>query len=493
MSDQNENSSRHSTPRGSPLFSPQPEDDADNPLYTLPSIEAVRGMENVAIIELSGDELLNSTNWIVWCERMYIMLQLCKVYEYTQGQVQRPNALIDPKGARNWSKNNNYAKHLLTSNISTTEMMNLRRLGTSFECWKQLLALYENKTHDTIITYTRNLHQLQAVDRDDIPKHLVQLRQYYLQINLTADPNFHISDAQFKVIISSSLPQSWDSFTEDYVGRRTNIVETNPKKPMTSQEFIGIIREEYQRRTGCEEESTNLVIHNSQPKPPKLNLAQRIGNTSDKWCSHCKRKNHNNADCLFLNNTPPCRKEKEKEDKGKKRKSENSGERDSKRQKKEVANVVEDEIITFLVNEEEGQDFNYDTFDVTNSMAMDERISYYDDWVADTGTTSHICNQRAAFTTYKPLHDKIVSGVGGLKTTVQGIGTVEVESIHKENKYILLLENVLHIPSNPNNLFSLGHWDTSGGRYTGGGGAITLITKDGKSIAKCMKVTNNLY
>ena len=218
MSDQNENSSRHSTPRGSPLFSPRPEDDADNPLYTLPSIEAVRGMENAAIIKLSGDDLLNSTNWIVWREWMYIMLQLCEVYEYTQGQVQRPNTLIDPKGARNWSKNDNYAKHLLTSNISTTEMMNLGRPGTPFECWKQLLSLYENKTHNTIIAYTRNLHQLRAVDRDDIPKHLVQLRQYYLRINLTADPDFCISDAQFKVIISLSLPQSWDTFTEDYFG-----------------------------------------------------------------------------------------------------------------------------------------------------------------------------------------------------------------------------------------------------------------------------------
>ena len=120
-------------------------------------------------------------------------------------------------------------------------------------------------------------------------------------------------------------------------------------------------------------------------------------------------------------------------------------------------------------------------------------MSAFPTWVADTGTTSHICNQRAAFTTYKPLGDKIVSGVGGLKTTVQGIRTVKVESIHKENKYILQLENVPHIPSNPNSPFSLGRWDTSGGRYTGGGGTITLITKDGKSIAKCVKVTNNLY
>ena len=54
------------------------------------------------------------------------------------------------------------------------------------------------------------------------------------------------------------------------------------------------------------------------------------------------------------------------------------------------------------------------------------------------------------------------------------------------------MENILYIPSNPNNLFSLGRWDTAGGQYTGGGGAIILITKDGKSIA-CCKISNNLY
>ena len=85
-------------------------------------------------------------------------------------------------------------------------------------------------------------------------------------------------------------------------------------------------------------------------------------------------------------------KEKEKEDKVKKRKSEGNGGGDPKRQNKEVVNVVGDKIVSFLINEEEGQDFNYDTFNVSNSLAMDEHISYYDDWVVNRGTTSHICN-----------------------------------------------------------------------------------------------------
>jgi len=99
------------TPRGSPLFTPHQDNNVDNNVYQLPTIIAIQGMENTAIIKLSGDELLNLTNWIVWHERMYIMLQLCEVYEYTQGEIERPNSLIDPQGARNWLKNDNYTKH----------------------------------------------------------------------------------------------------------------------------------------------------------------------------------------------------------------------------------------------------------------------------------------------------------------------------------------------------------------------------------------------
>jgi hypothetical protein len=42
--------------------------------------------------------------------------------------------------------------------------------------------------------------------------------------------NFKISDVLFKIIISSSLPLSWDTFTEPYVGGRKGVIETDPNK-----------------------------------------------------------------------------------------------------------------------------------------------------------------------------------------------------------------------------------------------------------------------
>jgi GAG-pre-integrase domain len=74
-----------------------------------------------------------------------------------------------------------------------------------------------------------------------------------------------------------------------------------------------------------------------------------------------------------------------------------------------------------------------------------------------------------------------------------GRGTVELESTYNDFKYLLRLKNFLYIPNNWNNLISLGCWDRAGGRYIGGGGAIKLITKDGKHVARGTKIDNNLY
>ena len=121
------------------------------------------------------------------------------------------------------------------------------------------------------------------------------------------DDQFKLPDSYFKVIISSSLPKSWDVFTESYVSGRQGEVVTDTKKLVLSQEFIGILKEEYANRQSREvkSESTNQVF--ARPG----SLAKRIGapqykakkklNTAEKmYCRQCTRRNHNTANCLYL-------------------------------------------------------------------------------------------------------------------------------------------------------------------------------------------------
>jgi hypothetical protein len=158
-----------------------------------------------------------------------------------------------------------------------------------------------------------------------------------------------------------------------------------------------------------------------------------------------------------------------------------------------------DEEITFSLKEhmifnksEEGQHFNIQEYNSCNVNGIDEHILYYD-WLTNSATTLHITNQQEAFITYQLLEATTVTGVGNVKTKAKGRGIIEIILYCDSQKYILMLEDVLYILSNCNSLIFIGRWDNMGGRYTRGGGMLTLITKNGKSIAKGTKIGNNLY
>jgi len=53
-----------------------------------------------------------------------------------------------------------------------------------------------------------------------------------------------ILDLFFKIIISSSLPSSWDNFTQAYIAKVRCHITHDPFKNMNSLEFIGIIKAE---------------------------------------------------------------------------------------------------------------------------------------------------------------------------------------------------------------------------------------------------------
>ena len=334
------------------------------------------------------------------------------------------------------------------------------------------------------------------------------MKKYWEQLNLTADNDFKVSDNQFKLLISSSLPPSWDTFTEAYVGGRRDIPETDPKKLMSSQQFIGIIKEEAIRRDARRAESSQAQAHQS------ISLTEP-GTGKAKYCNICKLKNHNTSECRNRDKEPCgiCKKyhggkkcwyrdrEAPQKGPGKRKRGGKQKGGDAKRQKNETTNEADDEdsnqVVSFIA--EEDHDMNCsdngqsNTTTHVNNMSGNEKPLYFYDWLADSATTSHICNQKEAFVSYKPVTGKTVAGVSNNKAIIEGRGTIELESIYKNDKYLLRLENVLYIPSNRNNLISLGRWDDAGGRYTGGGGGIIFITKDGKHVVKGTKIDNNLY
>jgi hypothetical protein len=178
----------------------------------------------------------------LWKERIKRVLHLCSVEGYSTGTVEHPD---NPLGAKIWDYNDNYTQVIIVNNISSTEMVHISQCNTVSAMWNSLEAVHETKGHQTTIGVLHNLFCIIADDDTDMNLHLSKLKTYWERMALLGDKDLHISDPIFKVIISSSLPVSWDTFTEQYVGGQMDVVENNPKKLMNSQKFIGILKEEY--------------------------------------------------------------------------------------------------------------------------------------------------------------------------------------------------------------------------------------------------------
>ena len=162
-------------------------------------------------------------------------------------------------------------------------------------------------------------------------------------------------------------------------------------------------------------------------------------------------------------------------------------------------NASVNEAIVFVVEEggiqfDESEIGQYSGFKeyAANGGANDKCVLYYD-WLADSATTLHISNACKAFVSYQPANGTTVAGVGDMKTSVMGHGDVVLLSQCEGRTYELQLKNVLHIPSNRNNLLSLSRWEGNGRTYVGENNQLTLVNGSGNPVAKGTKIRNSLY
>ncbi len=92
--------------------------------------------------------------------------------------------------------------------------------------------------------------------------------------------------------------------------------------------------------------------------------------------------------------------------------------------------------------------------------------------------------------TYEPIQNTPITGVGGLQAQAEGRSDVNIIASYNGSSYPIHLCDVLYVPGNRNNLFSLRHWIAKGSDFLGR--KLTLISKQGDCIVNGTLTTNNL-
>jgi hypothetical protein len=263
-----------------------------------PSVARVKANENTGITKLNDH--LTDTNYNTWKGQMMLTLEICGVEQYALGTIEKPNPEVDRPGFQNWEFNDRYTRGLIINNVTQGVKHHISTCKSAKEMWSSLAAIFESKAHLTLRAYKRNLESLKADEDTDIIKHLDQLKIYWERINSSPNKDHHISDFNFKLTIGDSLPASWDNFTDPYINITTDdpITEyTDHRQLVSSQQFMGIIKEEYQRRVRRRGETQDSNEHTYYASRPSGSASK--GKTA-RHCKHCGMSNHYTEDCRWL-------------------------------------------------------------------------------------------------------------------------------------------------------------------------------------------------
>ena len=515
-------------------------------------IEEIRPNKYSSLSTLS--EQLDEKNWATWSKRMISILRVCRVYDYVKGTVKKPIASVDSTGASNWASNDEYAKHLLLSNITSSQLNHIDQDKSAAQVWKELVSLHQATGMRTVLTYMRTLYHMTAADDENIPDHINNMRAIVEQINTMRIHYFKINDYTYAGVLAQSLPAAWDPFIDnmfrfDVTGDEDSI------PPLSIVQFERALKDEYYRRVGRNDDKALLGSseHSALAVSKKNSLANRISTQrqpSTMYCNNCKKSNHPTDQCRHLGKprcttcgkfghmTADCwRDDKKKRGPPDASKSGYSNQKDSRVSKKRFknTNLAEEEVSAMCIEDLENdstvndpvsisdndndnllnvgnpstveeaavvEDENYDFYEPSDA---EESVHYfadgdndmtrpmYVDCLADTGTTSHVFNQRDLFTDYRPINDTYVGGVGGTRTRARGRGTVRVTAEINQRQRIIKFRDALHVPECKHNLISLGRWEDSGRSYQAQNGLLKLFAPTGDPIIQGERTRNNLY
>jgi len=245
---------------------------------------------------------------------MHFILDIVNAKGYVDSTISKPGPNTDPDSVENWHFNDSYIKMLIAKYIAEDEMIHTTGCQTAKDMWANLKKFHQLTSYGLITNILRTLSNMQARDGDNIPEHLLKLKNQWEKIRQFKDEENHViyNDVYFKQQIARSLPCSWDNFTTPYIKAYASEKEAylSPMKRIDSQQFIGFINQEYKLQISRKQEDDLLPPKGANKNP---SLTSRISNPNNnnandnssckRSCYHCRKIGHFKAQCRHRDKT----------------------------------------------------------------------------------------------------------------------------------------------------------------------------------------------
>ncbi|QRV82479.1 integrase core domain protein [Ceratobasidium sp. AG-Ba] len=386
-----------------------------------------------------------------------------------------------------WMKEDQKALSQIRLRVDAHALTHIQSCNFSREAWSLLTNTFQVQGTVGLIDLRRKFFSHRMTDGEDVEEHMGKMRDWFQQINIILP--HAISEVDWITTLVASLPDSWDSFTQS-VDCNFDFKNINILNSKVADLRSRILAEAHRRNTRADSGkafyghnrpnfSNNTRSFNPSKPPP------RTPDKSQSKCNNCGRTEHWAKECCQPgrgaykqgNYKPQARNQ------GKSSFNRFMGPNNKRNNARAHAAINTNEAPM-----EPNDSFAFSAFD--DKIGFLSRPS--NQWIADSGTTTHIACDRSLFDGYRDAQGT-VTGVSG-KNPIIGRGNITLCCKNPAtNEYeTITLKDVAHVPSCPTNLISLSLVTDNGLGVQMSAKNLQILSPDGNTIAVGEKLTDRI-
>jgi len=159
---------------------------------------------------------LEDDNWLAWKETIEDIFRVHKVIDHIEGTAKRPDG-NDINALQVWEDAEDKAHMLLKINLKPSNVPHVTRARTTnvHEAWENLRTIHEMRTQVSTFINERNFLNMRMAEGDDVMHHITEMRKLQSQLLLMGSD---IPESKFKFALVTSLPKSWRTWVQSYLG-----------------------------------------------------------------------------------------------------------------------------------------------------------------------------------------------------------------------------------------------------------------------------------
>ena len=324
---------------------------------------------------------------------------------------------------------------LMSQSLGDSELLHIMDLGTPNEKWEYLATVHQQKSADSVQDLQSKFFNLQYED-ESMADFLARVKYLVKSLKDFESP---IEDSMVINMILSRLPKDYEMWSVSWSHSHVESKDRTMAK-LTS----GLLGEEarLKLKNPTIADKGKALITGKHDQPTSSNRHGNKSGDGKKFngsCRYCNKFGHKRADCRKL-------KKDQKDGKGN---GDGFSENGSNNHVKASALVLE--------------------------VGSDKSL----EWIADSGSTHHVCPVRSWFKDMKASAVKYITVANGKNVEVKGVGTIEVLS----NGSTLPIQDVLFVPDVKHSLLSLPSVDKKGHQVKLEKGKCVIKRNDGYLLA----------